>query len=536
MVEHAQKAPTTVIGRYMLHGQIAFGGMATIHVGRLVGPIGFARTVAIKRLHGTFSANPSFVAMFMDEARIAARISHPNVVSIIDVVAENGVLLLVMDYVHGESLAELVSAAADRGSRADPHVVAKIMTEALSGLHAAHELKDEQGQSLGVVHRDVSPQNILVAADGVAHLIDFGIAKAFGRVQQTRQGQVKGKLRYMAPEQIECGAVDRRTDVFAAATVLWEALVGRYLFSGTEAQLLHSVLSAPIPPPTSLVPDLPRSLEAVVLKGLQRDPEQRFGSALEMADALEAAMRPATSRTVARWVKELAADSLEQRAKLIRAIEFEEHSLGHLSVHRGSGTIPSKLNGTDGAVEAVEPGESSQFDRHTMALPVQSTPPQATSAVHLRDHTTQRTRWRRRGWRAIAAFALAALGLALFAIAARVRSRDTEISARTRAQAAALAAPVPLARELGTSAPVVAGTDVPAPQASANPTPPTPSLAAPAALLPSESDAPMRGQSKPSEARASRVVSTKRAKSAAASTPATTPLNGPTHEPLYIRD
>jgi serine/threonine protein kinase len=343
----------------------------------------------------------------------------------------------------------------------------------------------------------------------------------------------------MAPEQIEGGAVDRRTDVFAAATVLWEALVGRFLFSGTEAQLLYSVLSAPIPPPTSIVPELPRSLEAVVLKGLQRNPDQRFSSALEMADALEAAMRPATSRTVARWVKELAANSLEQRAKLIRAIELEEHSLGHLSVRRESGTIPSKLgdrSGTDHAVEAVERGESSHFDRHTMPLPVQSNPPLATSAVHSRGYTSQRTLWRRRGWRAIAAAALAALGVALFAIAARVRSHDTNASTHSRSQGAALVSADRLERQLATSVPPVSATADPVRQLSPYSTPTTPSRAAPSASQQAESVAEDRTQSKRSEFKDHRVISTKRAKPAAPDAPAASPLNGKTHDPLYIRD
>ncbi|PKN48115.1 MAG: serine/threonine protein kinase, partial [Deltaproteobacteria bacterium HGW-Deltaproteobacteria-20] len=168
--------------------------MATIHVGRLMGPVGFARTVAIKRLHPNFAKDPEFVAMLMDEARLAARIRHPNVVSIVDVVAAGGELLLVMDYVAGESLARLLYRNNKLGTRVELPIAVRVISELLAGLHAAHEVKSDRGLPLDVVHRDVSPQNILVGRDGITHLIDFGVAKAAGRVQTTREGQLKGKL------------------------------------------------------------------------------------------------------------------------------------------------------------------------------------------------------------------------------------------------------------------------------------------------------------------------------------------------------
>ncbi len=434
MIPSVQKESSCVVGRYNLHAEIAFGGTATIHLGRLVGPVGFARTVAIKRLHGSFARDPTFVAMFMDEARLAARIRHPNVASIIDVVAENGELLLVMDYIHGESLAHLLSAASERGLPVDPHLIVKVMTEVLSGLHAAHELKNELGEPLGVVHRDISPQNIIVAADGVAHLIDFGIAKAAGRVQHTQEGQVKGKLRYMAPEQIESGDVDRRTDIFAAAVVLWEALVGRFLFSGTDAKLLYAVLTAPIPPPSRFVRHLPKALEAIVMKGLARDPQQRFSTAVEMADALESAMRPATSRQIAHWMQGLTAATLENRAQLIRDIESSESSGRHSSLQRVPDSLPltfesltklsepSHSTGKLAIPDIVEPGE---HERHTIPLVVQTYEPQGSSSAHeLGDSALQRAK---RHWRwglMVGIAALAVSCVAALLILSRARTRD----------------------------------------------------------------------------------------------------------------
>src|SRR5687767_6563935 len=190
--------------------------MARVHLGRLMGPAGFARTVAIKRLHEGLARSPEAAATLLDEARLAARVQHPNVVAILDVLAVDGELTLVMEYVHGESLAVLLRAARARGEVVPPPVAVQIVREVLAGLHAAHEARSEAGEPLGLVHRDVSPQNILVGLDGAARVFDFGIAKAAGRYQETATGQLKGKVSYMAPEQLLGQAVDRRADVFAA--------------------------------------------------------------------------------------------------------------------------------------------------------------------------------------------------------------------------------------------------------------------------------------------------------------------------------
>src|ERR1019366_2190828 len=220
----ATKSAPRTIGRYIVYGEIASGGMATVHFGRLTGVAGFARSVAIKRLHPQYARDPDFVKMFLDEARLAARITHPNVVATLDVVSEGEDLLLVMDYVRGVSLSQLSRIMRARGERIPPLIVSGVIAGVLHGLHAAHEAKSETGQRLDIVHRDVSPQNCLVGTDGVARVLDFGVAKAAGRLQTTRDGQLKGKLSYMAPEQIHGATVTRRTDIYAASVVLWETL------------------------------------------------------------------------------------------------------------------------------------------------------------------------------------------------------------------------------------------------------------------------------------------------------------------------
>ncbi len=314
--------PRRIVGRYVLYDALAAGGMATVHLGRLVGPVGFSRTVAIKRLHDQFALDPDFVPGFLDEARLAARIRHPNVVPTLDVVATEGQLFLVMEYVQGESLSRLLRASSEKKVKVPPRVAIGIMVGALNGLHAAHEAKNEKGEPLAMVHRDVSPQNILVGVDGAPRVLDFGVAKASGRLQTTRSGQLKGKVAYMSPEQLRSESVDRRSDIFSAAIVVWETLTARRLFTGeSEGAVLSSVLLTPIVAPSKFAPEIPPALDAIVLKGLERDPAKRWATAQEMANALEDALPPATARQVAEWVDTLASEALALRAKRIAEIE-----------------------------------------------------------------------------------------------------------------------------------------------------------------------------------------------------------------------
>jgi serine/threonine protein kinase len=309
------------IDRYALYDEIASGGMAVVHLGRLRGSIGFARTVAIKRLHPHFAKDNDFRSMFIDEARLAARITHPNVVQTLDVVAEGDEVFLVMEYVAGETLSRLLVAAETNRVRVPPAVAVAIVCGALYGLHAAHEAAHANGEPLSLVHRDVSPQNIIVGVDGVARVLDFGIAKATGRIHATREGLVRGKLAYMPPEQL-AGVVTRKCDVYAAAVVLWEALTQRRLFAADDERELYSkVLDAPIPPPSQVAPDLGMDFDDVVMRGINRDPERRFPTARDMAVALEARVPVATTSQVGTWVRAIAEHSLAGRATLVRTIE-----------------------------------------------------------------------------------------------------------------------------------------------------------------------------------------------------------------------
>ena len=323
-VEPSQPGARRSLGRYTLCGEIAAGGMATVYLGRVDGPAGFSRAFAIKRLHPQFARDPSFVAMFLDEARIASRIRHPNVVPIVDIVSADGELFLVMDYVHGEALSRLTR----KGGQMPLPLVSAVLAGVLDGLHAAHNATSEHGEPLHIVHRDVSPQNVLVGTDGVARIADFGVAKAARRLQATNTGRIKGKLPYMAPEQYSRDTVDHRVDIFAAGIVLWEALTGRRLFVADEpARVMNLVLSAPIAPPSQLNPSVPPELDAVVLRALDRDREGRFRTAREMAVALESACPPAPARELGEWVQERSRDVLDERAMLVQEIVSGERAI-----------------------------------------------------------------------------------------------------------------------------------------------------------------------------------------------------------------
>ena len=324
-MEKPGPAPTArQIGRYMLFGEVAHGGMATVHLGRLRGPAGFARNVAIKRLHPQFARDPEFVAMFLDEARLAARIQHPNVVAVHDVIAAEGELFLVMDYVHGDALSKLLRRAKRMDVVPPIRILSTIVGSILDGLHAAHEARSDRGEPLEIVHRDVSPQNILVGVDGVARVLDFGVAKAAWRLHEgTRDGAIKGKLAYMAPEQWTKAPVDRRADVFTASIVLWEALSGERLFFAPEPEtIVSNLLTLVIPSPSLHRPEIPPALEAVVMRGLSRNLEDRFATAHDMAVALEAAMPPASPREVGEWVSRVSKKELAARAQAIAATEL----------------------------------------------------------------------------------------------------------------------------------------------------------------------------------------------------------------------
>ncbi len=300
--------------------------MASVHYGRLSSDAGFSRTVAIKYLHPQYARDAQFITMFLDEARLVSRIRHPNVAAPLDVVVvpESEEVFLVMEYIHGETLGRLLEESHVLRLPLPPNVCANILCGALHGLHAAHEAVDEMGKPLGIVHRDISPQNIMVGSDGVSRVLDFGIAKAVSRSQATEEGQVKGKVAYMAPEQLTSAPVDRRADIFAAGIVLWEALTTRRLFradhpAGAMANVLHAVVQRP----SSINGNVSQAMDRVVLKALQRNPAARFQTARDFAAAIEEEAFVASSRKVSEWVASAASASLAERAEKIARIESE---------------------------------------------------------------------------------------------------------------------------------------------------------------------------------------------------------------------
>jgi eukaryotic-like serine/threonine-protein kinase len=317
------REPPRRVGRYELYARIATGGMASVYFGRLVGPVGFSRTVAIKRLHPQFAQDPEFVAMFLDEARLAGRIRHPNVIPTLDVVALQDELFLVMEYVQGESLGRLVRAAATQNKRVPLPVLTTIFLNVLDGLEAAHEVTDDAGRPLGIVHRDVSPQNIIVGVDGVSRVLDFGVAKASGRTHQTKSGMTKGKIAYMAPEQIvSTSQVTRAADIYGVSVCLWEALTGDRLFrADNDAALMQLVLTETVRSPRDVVPDVPEAIARLTLEGLSKNPASRPRKAEDMARALAAVSRPATAMEVTEWVRATAKEALSSRAAIVAAIE-----------------------------------------------------------------------------------------------------------------------------------------------------------------------------------------------------------------------
>jgi serine/threonine-protein kinase len=269
--------------------ELGKGGMATLYLARLHGPEQFEKLLAIKRIHDHLSADQEFVEMFLDEARIAARIDHPNVATIFDLGSVDGGYYMAMEYVHGEDLRDLLKAAVLDSTKFPWTHAVRIVADAAAGLHAAHTLCDSKGRRLGIVHRDVSPQNILVGYNGHVKVVDFGVAFAAQKMVNTDVGVLKGKAGYMSPEQTEGGRVDHRSDVFALGIVLFEAVTIQRLFNEpSDAATLLRVRRADVPNPRSINPDIPEELEQVILKALARRPEDRFATARELSERLNA--------------------------------------------------------------------------------------------------------------------------------------------------------------------------------------------------------------------------------------------------------
>jgi len=340
----AQALPQpTLIGRYALFGKIGAGGMGVVHLGRLLGSAGFERAVAIKRVHPSLASDQKFISMFRQELQLMARVRHQNVISALDVVEVDGELLLVMEYVHGESLASLLQRSLETGQHISCEMAVTIACGALKGLHAAHTATDAAGQPLDVIHRDISPHNVLVGCDGLARVLDFGVAKSVGSRQLTRVGELRGKPGYVAPEQIRSGGrVTRAADIYALSVVLWEMLAGQRLFSKRSLpETIEAVLAGNIPPLAAVtIRDVPDSLEAIVRRGLSAEAQDRFASARDMATALEQEVRLLSPEEVGEWVTSTAESALTQRGRQLSWAET--CPIGDTQTLRADSTHPSR--------------------------------------------------------------------------------------------------------------------------------------------------------------------------------------------------
>ena len=320
------RAAPEQIGRYRLHFELACGGMARVYLASAEGTAGFQKLVALKRIHAHLAQEKEYVDMFLDEARIASRITHTNVCSVFDFGEVDGEYYIAMEYLLGEPLSRVqrrvMANANERASRLLPARMARIIAQACEGLHAAHELRDAEGESLHVVHRDVSAENLFVTYDGATQVVDFGIAHARQRIHHSVAGQVKGTFPYMAPEQMTAAVVDRRVDVWALGAVLWELLTLRKLFlRDSDVNTMYAVLSSEIRPPSDFRSDVPSELDEIVLKALQRNPDERWQSAREMGRALHRflASQPdfVGPAEVAEWMAELFPDGESRKRQLM---------------------------------------------------------------------------------------------------------------------------------------------------------------------------------------------------------------------------
>ncbi len=309
------------LDRYELICPIAEGGMASVWIARQTGKHGFRKLVAVKTILPKYAAEPKFQRMFIDEARIASRIEHTNVTQILDVGEQHDVTYLVMEYVDGDALSKLHRAAKNKDALIPLGIVLRIMADACAGLHAAHELEDDDGALLGVVHRDVSPQNVLVSTRGVAKVIDFGVAKARDRLSgETHGDTLKGKVQYMPPEQALGLPVDRRADVWAVGAVLYHLITGKPPFEAdNEIQTIFMITSGRRPAP--LPAEVPACVQDIVHRALSHKAEARYATAAQLQQALEDAIvetrLAGTTSAVAAFVEEIAGDRAEKRKEAI---------------------------------------------------------------------------------------------------------------------------------------------------------------------------------------------------------------------------
>ncbi|HXN32425.1 MAG TPA: serine/threonine-protein kinase, partial [Polyangiaceae bacterium] len=276
------------LGKYRLIAEIGRGGMGVVYLAVLRGIEGFRKLVVVKELRPEFLGADACVTMFMDEARVAARLNHPNIVQTIEVGADGARRFIAMEYLDGQPLQQLVQRALAQSNRLSLRMHLGVLVDVLTALEYAHELTDFDGTALGMVHRDVSPHNVIVTYEGQTKLVDFGISKTAGAVHETRAGVIQGKMRYMAPEQAAGRSVDCRADLFAAGAMLWEAIVGRRPWEGqSDDAILQSLVAGTVPRVRDAWPDVDPDLAGIVERAMSVDPDARYDTAGAMRADLE---------------------------------------------------------------------------------------------------------------------------------------------------------------------------------------------------------------------------------------------------------
>ena len=348
------------IGKYRVLKSLAAGGMAEIFLAKLRGPEGFEKLVVVKQVLPHLVKNSDFVRMFLDEARLAAQLSHPNIVQIFElgVDAPTGSYFIAMEYIHGENLRQLGKEAVTRQQQIPMEFAAKIIGQAAEGLYYAHTKTDPSGKPLNVVHRDISPQNLILSFDGLCKIVDFGIAKASTQLVETQAGVLKGKYAYMSPEQCRGFPLDGRSDLFALGICLWELITGKGLYrQSNELMIMRAIVEETPPPPSSVRPDVPPALDAIVNKALAKKPKDRFQDGMELSYAIEEYLRDqrrmVSTVHLGAFMRALFAEKLEAWAKIqeslgkgdLEAELFEEVASEVVGGGFRVGTTPSQQHG-----------------------------------------------------------------------------------------------------------------------------------------------------------------------------------------------
>lgn len=373
--------PPQVFGKYTLIGRLGHGGMAEVNLAVSEGKGGFRKLVVIKKLHRHLAMEPGFIEMFLDEARLAARLNHPHAVQTYEVGESDGNHFIAMEYLDGQGLERLLRMSGEREEVISVELAARMISDALDGLAYAHELTDFDGTALNVVHRDISPQNIFVTYNGMVKLLDFGIAKAATHVVETKTGVIKGKYAYIAPEQALGADVDQRSDLWSMGVVLWEVLTGRRLFkSANELATLHETLQGDIKLPSAFRPDLPTDLDTICMRALQRDPNDRYQSAQEMKDDLDRYLQMLPKapgrRHIGRLMKDRFAEVIDlHKTTLAACLKGSDQSVTSSAIDRL--VAPASISG----IHANQSGMTPTPTPTPSPAPVSVTPPPGLPSV-----------------------------------------------------------------------------------------------------------------------------------------------------------